>query len=71
MANAPIEQKVKSATAATFVVALLLAVLNSVVADSSLLNPLPAWLQALVIPVVPALVTFLAGWQAKHSPRVE
>lgn len=70
MASAPIEAKVKSATSATFVVSLVLAVLNGVVADDSLLQPLPAWLQAIVIPVVPAAITFLSGWQAKHTPRV-
>ena len=42
MANAPIETKVKAATSATFVVSLLIAVLNAVVADDSLLQPLPA-----------------------------
>lgn len=68
---APTEAKVKSATAATFLVSLLIAVLNGVVADDSLLQPLPAWLQAIVIPLVPAGVTFLSGWQAKHTPRSE
>ncbi|WP_030682156.1 hypothetical protein [Streptomyces cellulosae] len=70
MANAPIEAKVKAATSATFVVSLLIAVLNAVVADDSLLQPLPAWLQALLIAVAPAVVTFLSGWQAQHTPRI-
>ena len=71
MANAPIETKVKAATSATFVVSLLIAVLNAVVADDSLLQPLPAWLQALLIAVAPAVVTFLSGWQAQHTPRIQ
>lgn len=71
MANAPIETKVKSATAATFVVSLVIAVLNSVVADESLLQPLPSWLQPIVIGLVPAAVTFLSGWAAAHSPRTQ
>ncbi|GAA4999449.1 holin [Streptomyces siamensis] len=66
---APVEAKVKAATSATFVVSLLLAVLNSVVADDSLLQPLPSWLQPVVIAVAPAAVTFLSGWQASHTPR--
>jgi hypothetical protein len=70
MANAPVEAKVKAATSATFVVSLLIAVLNAVVADDSLLQPLPAWLQALLIAVAPAVVTFLSGWQASHTPRI-
>lgn len=71
MANEPVEQKVKSATAATFLVSLLIAVLNSVVADDSLLGPLPSWLQPVIIAVAPAAVTFLSGWYAAHSPRAD
>jgi len=63
MAKAPVEAKVKAATSATFVVSLLIAVLNAVVADDSLL-------QALLIALAPAGVTFLSGWQAKHTPRI-
>jgi hypothetical protein len=66
---APIETKVKAATSATFVVSLVLAVLNAVAADDSLLGPLPAWAQAPVLALVPAAIVFLSGWQAKHSPR--
>lgn len=71
MPNAPIEAKVKSATAATFLVSLLIAVLNEVVADNALLGPLPSWLQPVIIAVAPAAVTFLSGWYAAHSPRVD
>jgi len=67
---APIEAKVKSATTVAFLVSLVIAVLNAVAADDSLLGPLPSWLQAPVIAVVPAVLTFLAGWQAKHTPRI-
>lgn len=66
---APVETKVKAATAATFVVSIVLVVLNSVVADSTLLKPLPSWAQALSIAIAPAAVTFLSGWLAKHTPR--
>lgn len=69
MANAPVEAKVKAATSATFVVSLVIAVLNGVAGDDSLLKPLPAWLQPIVIAVVPAAITFLSGWQASHTPR--
>lgn len=71
MANsAPVEAKVKAATTATFLVSLLLAVLNAVQADSSLLGPLPTWLQSVVIAVVPTAITFLSGWAARHTPRL-
>jgi hypothetical protein len=69
MAKAPTEAKVKAATSATFVVSLIVAVLNTVAADDSLLGPLPPWLQPILIAIVPAAITFLAGWQAKHTPR--
>ncbi|MFD7319421.1 holin [Streptomyces sp. NPDC059883] len=69
MATAPVETKVKAASAVTFVVGIAIAVLNAVAADSSLLGSLPAWLQAVALPLIPTALAFLAGYQAKHSPR--
>ena len=69
MANAPVEAKVKAATSATFVVSLVVAVLNAVVANDSLLGPLPSWLQPIIIALAPTAVTFLSGWSASHTPR--
>ncbi|MBP8532346.1 holin [Streptomyces sp. MK37H] len=66
----PIEAKVKAATASTFVIALVLAVLNDLNGDAELLAPLPAWLQAIVIAAGPPVVTFLSGWQARHTSRI-
>lgn len=66
---APVENKVKASTAVTFVVGLAAALLNAVAADSSLLGPLPAWLQAPLVALVPAGLAFLAGYQARHTPR--
>ncbi|MFE4921281.1 holin [Streptomyces sp. NPDC056661] len=66
---AKIETKVTAASAMTFAVGAAVAVLNAVAADSTLLGPLPAWAQAIVLPLVPTALTFLAGYQAKHSPR--
>lgn len=68
--SAPIETKVKAATAASFVVGIVVAVLNGVTADASLLGPLPTWAQSVILALAPAAVTFLSGWQAKHTPRV-
>ncbi|MFI1734053.1 holin [Streptomyces acidicola] len=69
MANAPVETKVRAATSATFLVSLVIAVLNAVAADNALLGPLPSWLQPIVIALLPTGLTFLSGWQAKHTPR--
>lgn len=65
----PVETKVKAATASTFVISLVLAVLNDLNGDAQLLAPLPDWLQVIVIAVVPAGITYLTGWQARHTPR--
>lgn len=66
---APVEAKVKAASGATFGAGIAVAVLNAIAADSSLLGPLPAWLQAPILALVPAALAFLAGYQAPHSPR--
>ncbi|MFE6684640.1 holin [Streptomyces sp. NPDC057729] len=66
---APVEVKVKAASAASFVAGIAIAVLNAVVADSSLLGPLPSWLQAPLLALVPAALTWLAGYQARHTAR--
>lgn len=65
----PVEAKVKASTTGAFLASLVVAVLNAVTADSSLLGPLPVWLQAIVIALVPTALTFLAGYQARHTPR--
>ncbi|WP_031095464.1 hypothetical protein [Streptomyces sp. NRRL S-15] len=67
--TAPIEAKVKAASTATFLAGLVIAVLNAIVADNSLLGPLPVWLQAPLLALVPAGLTWLAGYQARHTPR--
>ncbi|MCX4786455.1 holin [Streptomyces sp. NBC_01221] len=66
---APIEAKVKAASAATFLAGIAIAVLNAVAADSSLLGPLPSWLQAPLLALVPTALTWLAGYQARHTVR--
>ncbi|MFF7183251.1 holin [Streptomyces sp. NPDC008121] len=67
--TAPVEAKVKAASAATFLAGLAIAVLNAIVADNSLLGPLPSWLQAPLLALVPSGLTWLAGYQARHTPR--
>ena len=66
---APVETKVQAATVAAVVVGVVVAVLNATAANSELLGNLPPWLQAAVTIVVPPLVTFLSGWQARHTAR--
>ncbi|MCX5114586.1 holin [Streptomyces sp. NBC_00378] len=66
---APVEAKVKAASAATFLVGIAIAVLNAIVADSSLLGPLPSWAQAPLLALAPAALAWLAGYRAKHTVR--
>jgi hypothetical protein len=69
--NSPVESKVKAATGAAFFVGMAVALLNWGVGDSQLMGSLPPWAQVLVTAVVPPVVTFLSGWQARHTPRPE
>lgn len=65
-----VESKVKAGTAGAYLGLLaLLAPLQAVQADLDLIAFLPDWLETLAIPLVPGLVTYVAGWVAKHQPR--
>jgi len=66
---APVEAKVKAATGASLAVGVAVAILNAVVADAALLGSLPQWLQSVILALAPAALTFLSGWQARHTPR--
>ncbi|MCP9211520.1 holin [Streptomyces cucumeris] len=58
----------KATTTSTLLVSLVLAVLNDIHGDASLLAPLPGWLQV-IIALVPPAIAFGTGWQARHTPR--
>lgn len=65
----PVETKVKTATAGSYLGGLtLLAILNGV-NDIELVKSWPDWAEIIFGPIVPSLVTFIAGWLAKHTPR--
>ncbi len=64
-----IEAKVIAATIGSFVISAVIAWLNAAEQDPHLLGALPTWVQTLLIAVIPAVVTFLAGYQAAHTPR--
>lgn len=72
MAQHAVERKVSVATAASYLTSTgLLAVLAAVQDNARLLDPLPDWLSPLLLSIVPGLLTFGVGWQARHSPRPE
>ncbi|RUP66703.1 hypothetical protein SSPNP10_15690 [Streptomyces sp. NP10] len=69
MQNHPVEAKVKAASTGAFLAGLAVAMLNAVAADNSLLGPVPAWLQAPLLALVPAGLAWLGGYQARHTSR--
>ncbi len=66
-----IETKVIASTIGALLVSTVIAWLNTLEGDPHLLGPLPVWAQTLLLIVIPAVVTFLSGYQAKHTPRSE
>lgn len=70
MSTAPIENKVKWSTAGAYVgTSAAMFVLELIAGEPVLVTPLPDVLEPLVLALAPALVTFLAGVRAKHTPR--
>lgn len=68
--RSPIEKKVTAGAVVAYLVSLAgLAIVNAVTGDASLLGPLPDWLETILVPIVPALGSLLAGYNAHHTPR--
>jgi hypothetical protein len=71
MAQRPVEKKVKWATAASYLGSTgLLAILTAVQGDAGLIEPLPDPLEPFALGLVPAALTFAAGWKARHTPHI-
>jgi hypothetical protein len=67
---APVEKKVTAATAAAYVGSTgLLASLEAVQDHQELVGWMPPTLAPFVLALVPACITFVSGWAAKHTPR--
>jgi len=66
-----IEAKVIASTIATFVVSLVLAILNDVQSNHALLGSLPTWSQSVIIAVIPTAITFVSGYLTRHTPRTD
>ncbi|WP_046495095.1 hypothetical protein [Streptomyces odonnellii] len=70
MAAAPVEKKVTAATAGTYLGSTgLLASLAALQDNARLLEWLPDALSPFVLALVPAAITFVAGYRARHTPR--
>jgi hypothetical protein len=67
-----VESKVWWATAGAYLAGVVaLAVVNAVTAEDNalLLAALPDAIEPFILPVVPAVVAFIGGWAARHTPR--
>jgi hypothetical protein len=65
----PIEIKVKVATVATYLGSLAaLAVLNGIT-STNLVAGLPDVIEVFVAPLIPAAITLVSGYVARHTPR--
>ncbi|MEU9198841.1 holin [Streptomyces sp. NPDC048332] len=65
-----VEKKVTAASAAAYVGSTgLLASLAAVQDNSELVGWMPTGVAPFVLALVPAAITFVSGWMAKHTPR--
>lgn len=68
-----VEPKVKAATVGSYLAGVLgLALVNAFTGNDNelIVAVLPDWVEAFVLPIIPALVAFLASWNASHQWRV-
>lgn len=61
------EIKVGASAIGTLLASIVLAVLNTVLADSTILGNLSPFLQTLLIVVIPPVITFLSGYAKKSE----
>ncbi|MBV7671364.1 holin [Streptomyces halstedii] len=67
---APVEKKVTAASAGAYLASTgLLASLAAVQDNARLVEWMPDGLAPFVLALVPAAVTFVGGWAARHTPR--
>lgn len=64
-----VEAKVIASTFASAAIGTTIAVLNDVETHNDMLGDLPAPVQAIVLIVIPTVITFMTGWTAKHTSR--
>lgn len=68
---APVEKKVTWASVGAYLGSTgLLAILTAVQDNAGLVAPLPDPTEPFVLALIPAALTFVGGWAAKHTPRV-
>jgi hypothetical protein len=69
-----VEPKVTWTTAGGYLATALAFLLNSLLSGDQMgviATQLPAWLEAILLPLLPAVIAFLSGYQARHQWRVK
>ncbi|MFJ2007421.1 holin [Streptomyces chartreusis] len=70
--SAPIEKKVKLATAVTYLLGVAgLAIVGAVQNDPNLISSMPDALEPFVLAMLPAAGAAIGGWAAPHTPRAD
>ncbi|MBA2629655.1 holin [Streptomyces hypolithicus] len=65
---APVEKKVSVATVAAYLGSTgLLAVLTALQGDAGLVDPLPDPMEPFALSLIPAAITFVSAWAARHT----
>lgn len=64
-----VARKVQLATIATYLGTLVIGGVITLLQDGSLIEVLPAPVAPFIVPLVPALITLLAGFTAKNNAR--
>lgn len=68
--NGPVEKKVTWSAVGTYVVGVVLLGLSDLLgAHPEVVSGMPEWLNAILMPLVPAIGAFASGYLAHHTPR--
>ena len=71
MQNKTVETKVKASTAGAYIASTgVLASLAAIQDNARLLSWMPDAVAPFVLALVPAAISFVGGWAAKHTPRI-
>lgn len=66
---APIERKVSVASIVTYLGGIAIMAVLTAVADTNILTALPPVAEVFIAPLIPAALSFVGGYTARHTPR--
>lgn len=68
--NQPVEKKVTWSSLGAYLGGVgLMAIVQVVSDDPSIIGSLPDGIELFVVPLIPTIVAFIGGWVTKHTPR--